>query len=379
VAADVALALVLLSGTALLLRSFSNVLHVDPGFDPSGAVALNVGFPGDDQRHRTLFNATLQRLRDLPGSEAVGGVDYAPLSGIANDANFEIEGRPIPPGAQPPDEEIRVVTPGWFEAMRIPLGRGRLVRATDSADATPVVVVSDALARRYWAGADPLGQRLRIFGDPRWWTVVGVVGNVREFGLDAEVRPTFYVPFDQLPTDTLTLVVRSKASAREVARGAQEIVSAIDPGIATWKVQPIGEMLAATLAQRTFALEVLQGFAVVALLLAGLGLYGVLAYAVTQRTREIGVRMALGARPGQALLLVARESAAVVGAGVVLGGLAALASARMISGLLFGIGPADPLALLGAAGVLAAVSLLATLLPARRAALVDPAVALRAE
>ena len=379
VAADVALALVLLSGTALLLRSFSNVVHVDPGFDPKGAVALTLGFSGDDQKHRTIFNATLQRLRDLPGSEAAGGVDYAPLSGVANDANFEIEGRPIPAGAQPPDEEIRIVTPGWFEAMRIPAVRGRVFGATDGPQALPVVTVNDALARKYWPDTDPLGRRLRLFGDPRWWTVAGVVGNIREFGLDADVPPTLYVPFDQLPAASLTLVVRSKMAARDLVRGAQAVISSVDPSLAAWQVQPIGEMLSASLAQRTFALEILQGFAAVALLLAGLGLYGVLAYAVAQRTREIGVRMALGARPVQALVLVGRESLAVVGAGVLLGIAGALASARMISGLLFGIGPADPLALLGAAAVLGAVALIATLLPARRAALVDPAVALRAE
>src|SRR5205814_1472529 len=188
-----------------------------------------------------------------------------------------------------------------------------------------------------------------------------------------------YFPFDQLPTDTLTLVVRSKAAAREVVRGAREILSAIDPGLAAYQVQPIGEMLAASLAQRAFALEILQGFAMVALLLAGLGLYGVLAYAVTQRTREIGVRMALGARPSQALALVARESAAVVGAGLLLGLGGALVSGRFIAGLLFGVGPADPAALAASLLVLAVVAMLATLLPARRAAQVDPAVALRAE
>jgi ABC-type antimicrobial peptide transport system permease subunit len=209
--------------------------------------------------------------------------------------------------------------------------------------------------------------------------VAGVVGDVREFGLDAEVRPTVYFPFDQLPNDTLNLVVRSSAPPREVLRGAQQVLSSIDPLAVAYQARTVNDMLSATLAQRRFALKLLQGFAALALMLAGLGLYGVLAYTVTQRTREIGVRMALGARPGQALALVARESAAVVGVGLLLGGAGALLSARAFAGLLFGVGPADPPALLAAMLVLAAVALGATLVPARRAALVDPAVALRAE
>jgi ABC-type lipoprotein release transport system permease subunit len=214
--------------------------------------------------------------------------------------------------------------------------------------------------------------------DPRWWTVVGVVGDVREFGLDAEVRAIMYYPFDQLPQNTLTMVVRSR-SPQDLARGARQVLSGIDSNLPAYGVRPLSDMLAASLSQRRFALELLHAFAVLALLLAGLGLYGVLAYAVTQRTREIGVRMALGARPLQALALVARESAAVVGAGLALGSALALASARSFAGLLFGVGPADPLALLAAILVLGVVAVGATLLPARRAALVDPAVALRAE
>jgi len=379
VAADVALALMLVSGAALLLRSFGRVVEIDPGFDPAGAVAMMAGVPGDEAHIRKVFAATLQRLRELPGSTAVGGVDYQPLSGVANDLAFEIEGHPVPAGARWPDEEARVATSGWFEAMRIPLVQGRSIQETDTPDKAAVVVINKSVARKYWPAGDALGQRLRLQTDPRWWTVVGVVGDVREFGLDAEVRPTVYFPFDQLPNDTLTLVVRSSAPPRDVLRGAQQALSSIDPLAAAYQARPVSEMLSATLAQRRFALKLLQGFAALALMLAGLGLYGVLAYTVTQRTREIGVRMALGARPAQALALVARESAAVVGAGLVLGFAGALLSARVFAGLLFGVGPADPPALLAAMLVLAAVALGATLMPARRAALVDPAVALRAE
>jgi putative ABC transport system permease protein len=193
------------------------------------------------------------------------------------------------------------------------------------------------------------------------------------------VHPTMYMPQDQLSSNSLTFVVRSPAPAGEVLRVAQQELLAIDPRATAWQARPLSDMLSASLAQRSFALKLLHGFAALALLLAGLGLYGVLAYTVTQRTREIGVRMALGARPAQALSLVARESAAVVGIGLLLGLPGALATARFFAGLLFGVGPLDPLALPAATLVLSAVALLATLAPARRAALVDPAVALRAE
>jgi putative ABC transport system permease protein len=376
VAADVALALMLVSGAALLLRSFAGVVRVDPGFKADGAVAFRVGVPGDAQR---VFRPALQRLRELPGTVEAGGIDYQPLSGVANDQPFEIEGRPLPANAQGPDEEIRVVTPGWFEAMGVPLRKGRTPQETDAADKTPIVVVNESFARKFWSGESPLGQRLRLSGDPRWWTVSGVVGDVRDFGLDADVRPTLYLPYDQMPRDTLTLVVRSKAPPRDVLRGARQILSSLSPLATAWEVQPVSEMLSSSLAQRTFALALLHGLAALALLLAGLGLYGVLSYAVTQRTREIGVRMALGARPAQALALVARESAAVVGAGLAAGAVGALLAARLYRGLLFGVPPSDPLSLFSALLVLAAVALLATLWPARRAARVDPAVALRAE
>src|SRR5205814_1511913 len=172
VAADVALALVLVSGAALLLRSFSHVVHVDPGFHPESAVAVTVGSPSAGKE---VFRTVLQKLRELPGATAAGGVDYSPLSGVANDSLFEVEGRPVPPGTQPPDEEIRIVTPGWFEAMSIPVSRGRPFADTDGEGKMPVAVINESFARKYWPDG-ALGQRLRIAGDPRRWTVVGIAG-----------------------------------------------------------------------------------------------------------------------------------------------------------------------------------------------------------
>jgi putative ABC transport system permease protein len=375
VVADVALAMVLACGAALLVRSFASVLRVEAGFQPEGAIALTTSVTGDEARQRAIFSAVLQRLRELPGAIAAGGVDYAPLSGVANDASFELEGHPVPAGAQPPDEEVRIVTPGFFEAMGIRIVDGAPPLETDAA---PLAVVNQSFARKYWPqGA--MSQRLRLDGDPRWWTVAGIAGDVHEFGLDAEAPPIIYLPINESPASTLTLFLRTKTSARDAARDALAAISAVDPRLAAYQVKPASAMLAASLAQRTFALQLLYAFAALALLLAGLGLYGVLAHAVAQRTKEIGVRMALGARPGQALALIARESAAVVGVGLLIGLAGALISARLGAGLLFGVGPADPLALVSALLVLGAVAAIATLLPARRAARIDPAVALREE
>jgi predicted permease len=379
VAADVALALMLVSGAALLLRSFARLVQTDPGFRPAGAVTLLAGMPGDNDHVRRVFKSVIQHLRSLPGSTAVGGIDYQPLSGVANDQSFEIDGRAVPAGGQPPDEEIRVVTDGWFEAMGIPLIAGRTPRETDTPEQAPVVIVNKSFAQKYWSLDTALGQRLRLPNDPRWWTVAGIVGDVREFGLDTSLRPTMYFPFDQLPNDTLNVVVRSHLPAAEVLRTAQQVLFAADPRGSAYQARSLSDMLAASLSQRAFAMTLLHGFAALALALAGLGLYGVLAYTVAQRTREIGVRMALGARPAQALALVARESGAVVGVGLLLGLGGALATARLFAGLLFGVGPADPIALTAALVVLGTVAVAATLLPARRAARVDPVVALRAE
>ncbi|HUJ26585.1 MAG TPA: ADOP family duplicated permease [Myxococcales bacterium] len=375
VAADVALAVVLVCGAALMLRSLARVVAVDPGFRPDGAVALQLTVPGDAKRQLAVFDAVLQRLRELPGAVAAGGVEYAPLSGVASDRAFALEGHPVPPGTFPPDEEMRVITPGWLEAMGVPLLRGRTLQANDPERS---IAVNEAFARKYFGG-EAIGRRIVLDGYDGLWTVVGVVADVHDFGLDQPVRPTFYLPLDRWVVNTLTLVLRSSAPPADALRDAVRAVTSVDPTLPAYRTEPVTATLRASLAQRQFTVELLHAFAALAILLAGLGLYGVLSYSVSQRVREMGVRMALGARPSQAVALVARESAAMVAVGLAAGCAGALAAARVFSGLLFGVGASDPLSLAAAVATLGAVAAAATLLPARRAAQVDPAVALRAE
>jgi putative ABC transport system permease protein len=386
VVAGVGLALVLLAGASLLARSFGKLLEVDPGFDPRGAVTLRAALPGpsgeetaaDLARYRTFFERALQRLRELPGVTAAGGANILPMSGYT-DRLFDIESRPTPPGAQRPDAEYRIVTGGFFEAAAIRTLRGRAIADADTATSPLVAVVNETFTRKLLPGVEALGQRVRVDDGGGWMEIVGVVADVHEFDLETPVAPQMYVPFSQHPQPALSFLVRSPQAAGAAMRRAQEAIASLDPTVPVYRVRPFDAVVRGTLAQRTFALALVQAFAVIAVLLAAIGLYGVLAYSVARRTREIGVRMALGAQKGHVLGLIVRESAAVVGLGALIGGAGALAAGKAAASLLFGIGPLDPVALGAAALVLALVCAVATLLPARRAARVDPAVALRAE
>jgi len=388
VATDVALALILLSGAALLLRGFSRLMRVDAGFEPEHAVTMRVSVPGppgienedDFERYRRFMAAALQRMRELPDVNAVGAVSALPMSGSASDEAFEIEGRATPAGAERRDEELRLVTPGWFAAAGMRVLRGRDVADTDDAKAPLTGVVNEAFARKHFPGEDPIGRRLTFMTrEPHWITVVGVVNDVREFGLDAEVKPILYVPFAQRPSPTMTFVLRSARPLGDVARMAQSAVAAIDPRQPVFAVRPLRDLVARSLAHRTFALVVVQAFSTIALLLAAIGLYGVLAYGVALRTREFGIRVALGAQRGHVLGLVARESAAVMLAGVTAGLAGSVAAAHSASSLVYGGSTLDVPALIAAATLLSAVCAVATLIPARRATRVDPVVALQAE
>jgi predicted permease len=363
-------------------------MRIDAGFDPEQALTMRLSVPGpagaeseeDRQRYRAFLAGALRRLRDIPGVTAAGAVSALPMSGWMSDEIFDIEGRVVPPGAARRDEELRTVTPGWFAAAGMRILRGRDVADADGPDRPFVVVVNEAFARKHFPGDDALGKRI-TFDDGRqqWMTIVGVVNDVREFGLDADVKPIMYVPHAQRPGATMTLVLRSPQPLADLARAAQSAVAALDPRQPVFAVRPLRELVSGSLAQRTFALLVVQAFSLVALLLAGIGLYGVLAYSVARRTREFGIRVALGARRAHVLGLVARESAAVVLAGVAAGLAGALVAARSAASLVYGADALDVPALLAATAVLAAVCGVATLLPARRATRVDPAVALQAE
>jgi len=386
VVAEVALALILLSGSAFLIRSFAHVLRVEPGFEVERVETFRVTRPtpngpssdADLQGYRRFFEAALDRLGHVPGVVAVGGINRLPLAGFLLDNIFEVEGAPVPPGSQRPDEEIRTVLPGYFETMRMALIRGRTIDRADRQDAPPVIVVNQAFAEKYWPGRDPLGKRIRLeLGEPRWWTVVGVVANVREHGLDAGISPIIYLPHAQNTAASMTLVLRATADAS--IKAARAALADLDPDQPIYDVSSMRQRLSRSPEQRRFTLVVLEVFAGLALLMAALGLYAILSQSVAVRRREIGIRMALGARQARVITLVVRESAVLVLAGAPLGVVGSLVLSRFVTRLFYGVEPGDPLTLGVSLAVLGIVAGLASWLPARRAARVDPLLALQSD
>jgi putative ABC transport system permease protein len=384
---EVALSLVLLVGAGLLLQSFWRLLKVDPGFRPERVLAADVlvrtkQFPEPAQR-AAFFQQVLQRVGAVPGVEAVGGVNPLPLGGNFESYSFGIEGQTYPRGEEPA-ADYRIITPDYFRAMTVPVRQGRAFTERDTDKAPPVIIVNETFARRFFAGADPVGKRLTLGtgedNDNAPREIVGVVGDVRHAGLDAETTPEMYVPYLQTPPVRLTLVTRTTAadptSIAASVRGAIREVNAEQP---VYNVRPMTQLLAESVARRRFNMMLLGTFAGLALTLAALGIYGVMAYSVTRRTHELGIRLALGAQRSDILKLVVGQGMLLVGAGAVLGIVAALLVTRLMVSLLFGISALDPLTYIGVALVLALVALVACLIPARRATKVDPMVALRYE
>jgi putative ABC transport system permease protein len=388
VASEVALAVVLLSGAGLLLRSLHRLQSVDPGFDTRGLLTFNVTLPMDRYRDipkRTAFaEGLLERMAAQPGVVAAGATSELPFAPDHVPQNLLVEGSaPVEPG-QEPEVNSRSVTVDYFRALGMPLKRGRGFARDDAAGTLPVGIVNETAVRQLFSGADPVGKRVAwAQGEPLMWiTVVGVVGDVRGTGLDADDLPALYTPMAQefRPWRTwMYLAVRSTLPPAAIVEPVKADVGRVDKDVPVTKVRSMDELVAASFGDRRFHLTLLGAFAAVALALAAVGIHGVIAYTVSRRTREMGVRMALGATTSDVLRLVVGQGLGVAVAGLAAGVLAALALRRLVASMLFDVRPADPLTFGAVTAVLLLVALLACLAPARRAARVDPAVALRYE
>ena len=383
VVSEVALSLVLLVGAGLMLRSFQRLRGVDPGLKSDNVLTVRLSLPearfADGARKAAFFERLLEQARALAGVRAAGVVYTLPLSGSNRSNSFRIPGKPAAPGGDP-DASFRSISPDYLKVMGIPLLRGRVFNEQDGASAPPVALINETFARRFFPGVDPVGRFVETDEEKtQRREIVGVVGDVRFDGLDSKMGPEYYVPYPQGPEASVTLVVRTASDPASLAPALREQVRALDPGLPLYDLRPMEDYLVGSVAPRRFNALLLGSFAAVALALAASGLYGVLAYSVVRRTREIGIRVALGAGPGDVLKLVVAQGMFLVLVGLVLGLAGALILTRFLSSLLFGVGAADPLTFAGVSALLAAVALLACLLPARRAAKVDPVTALRYE
>jgi predicted permease len=389
VVGQIAMAMVLLAGAGLLMRSFSQLRRVDPGFQAASALTFRISLPEsaykEEAQQAAFFEELLTRLAALPGGRAVGAVQGLPLSNSRFGLSFEVKGRPPLPAAQQPSMEVRVATPGYFRAIGIPIVRGRGLERGDTASSRQVVVISEAAVRRFFPGEDPIGQWITI-----GWRrpdgvakaggeVVGIVGDVKEAGLAEENPPEIYLPHAQLPIQSMDVLLRTAVSPRSLAPAVEKVVHDLDPELPIARTATLEEIVARSISEPRFYMVLLGAFAGTALFLAALGIFGVMSYAVVQRSREIGIRVALGADPTRLLAMVLGQALLLAGAGVAMGLLGAVGLSRAMAGLLFQLSPTDPATLVTVALVLTAVALLASYLPARRATRVDPVVALRSE
>jgi putative ABC transport system permease protein len=384
VVVEIALALVLLVGAGLLVRSFAHLMAVDTGFDTSRTITMRVSVPqsryGEPARRVQFFDRLLERVRLLPGVEASGAISFLPLAGLGAATGFEVVGAPPPPAGEGPVTDVRVIADGYFKAMRVPLVRGRLFDEGQPADAQNKVIVNETLARRHWPNEDPIGRRIKVsWDDNREDEIIGVVGDVRQADLETEPRGTIYWPHARTPYGSMTLTLRTAGEPAAITSSVRDTLRELDPNLALADVKSMREVVSRSVAQRRLTMVLLGIFAAAALLLAAVGIYGVLAYSVTQRTQEIGIRLALGAQRGDVLKMIVAEAAVLAGAGIVLGAAGAALLTRLMTGLLFGVQPFDPVTFAVVALVLAGIALLASYLPGRRATRVDPVIALRAE
>ena len=376
--AEVALAIVLLIGAGLLIRSFVKLLDVDPGYRAENMLTAKISLPPryrDNSQRAQFYERILQRLTALPGVAAVGATSHLPLTGYNMGATLRVEGRSPQPGEREPSAPVARVNPDYFRTMGISLRAGRLINDSDTQDSPGVALLSETLARRLFPNEDPLGKRLSVAGMNT--TVIGVVNDIRYTGLDGEIEQAVYLSYRQLPRSGMALVLRGAVEPSSLAPALRNAVREIDPALPVYDVMTMNERLSNSVAARRFNLLLLGGFAALALLLAGIGVYGVISYVVTQRTHEIGIRMALGAQSGDVARLFVKQGMALVLRGVALGSVGALALTRVMKGLLFDVSATDPLTFAVITLLLISVALLACWIPARRATKVDLMITLR--
>ncbi|MGH9742912.1 MAG: ADOP family duplicated permease [Candidatus Acidiferrum sp.] len=389
--AEIALSLVLFIGAGLLVKSFHQLTAIQPGFDPHGVLTARIALPLDQyqtvDQQRSFFQELVGKLQALPGVASAGATFAIPLRGSMMISTIQIEGQPPSDftRANVPSASINSVTPGYFAALRVPLIEGRLLDERDGADAPNSVVVNQAFVRRFFDKEDPIGKRFAAgmggpaSGGPKTWTIVGVIGDTKQRGLASEVMPEVTASALQWPRFIMNLVLRTSVEPLSLVPAVREQVKDLDKNLPVFGVQTMDDLLSAEVASQRFNAGALAGFAGLAVLLAAVGIYGVMAYAVSQRTRKMGVRIALGADAGNVLRMILGQGLRLAVIGVGLGLVASFALTRLTSGLLFGVKPSDPETFVLVTGALLAVAVVACWIPARRATRVDPVIALRYE
>jgi len=386
VALEIACSVALMAGAGLLFRSLVGLQNVDPGLDAHNVLTFRVSLPRQhyavpEKRLEFFVNAG-ERLGQLPGVHSASAVSYLPFNGLAAGTDLEIAGHPPSKPGEKLTASIRTVLPGYFRTMGIPLERGRDFTAADDVETTPHrFIVNETFVRKYLPDEEPLGKEIKVDmdTDPPFGEIIGIVGDVKEGSLDQEPKPTVYYICSHIDYSEMVFVLRTEKNPLGLAGEAGSVIKGMDPELPVSQLRTMETVVRQTFSRQQFSAILLGGFSLASLLLAAIGIYGLLAYSVTQRTREIGVRMALGAEPGSITRMVVASAARMVIAGATAGLAVALALSGLLKSLLFAVGPRDPLTFIAAPAVFVVVALIAAYVPARRAAQVSPLEALRAE
>jgi putative ABC transport system permease protein len=383
--AEVALALMLLVGAGLMLRTVSRLTRVDPGFNAENLVATRFTLPAaayNEEKRRAFYRDCLERVEALPGARSAALTFSLPIDGSNWNSIFIVTDKPAPPRAELPSAAFTPVTANYFETMGIALLEGRAFNEADKADSPRVTVVNETLARRLWPGENPIGKQLKQ-GWPEDKTpvreVVGIVADVKMNGVDQQTPMQAYLPLMQEPGRSLWLVARTAGNPLALASSIEQTVRSVDPDLPVFNTNSMDQLMNGAIAQQRLMMILLAGFAILALALAAVGIYGVMSYSVAQRTHEIGIRMALGARPLDVLRMILRQAMTLALVGVALGLAGAFALTRLMASLLYQVSATDPLTFIAISVILAGVALGACFVPARRATKVDPMIALRYE